>query len=73
MTNHASLGGWFTLLHCGCFLADPDALSQELIESNQVQLIFTRGQLWPSGIVVACVCLCVCVCVCPSIISLSGR
>ena len=25
--------------------------------------IFTRGQLWPSGIVVACVCLCVCVCV----------
>ena len=27
-------------------------------------LIFTRGQLWPSGIVVACVCLCVCVCMC---------
>ena len=26
--------------------------------------IFTRGQLWPSGIVVACVCLCVCVCMC---------
>ena len=26
--------------------------------------IFTRGQLWPSGIVVACVCLCVCVYVC---------
>ena len=24
----------------------------------------TRGQLWPSGIVVACVCLCVCVCMC---------
>ena len=26
--------------------------------------IFTRGQLWPSGIVIACVCLYVCVCVC---------
>ena len=25
--------------------------------------IFTRGQFWPSGIVVACVCLCVSVCV----------
>ena len=26
--------------------------------------IFTRGQFWPSGIVVACVCVCVCPCVC---------
>ena len=26
--------------------------------------IFTRGQFWPSGIVVACVCVCMCVCVC---------
>ena len=25
--------------------------------------IFTRGQFWPPGIVVACVCVCVCVCV----------
>ena len=35
--------------------------------------IFTRGQFWPSGIVVACVCVCVyvCVSVCPSIMSLS--
>ena len=24
-------------------------------------MFFTRGQFWPSGIVVACVCLCVCV------------
>ena len=31
--------------------------------------VITRGQFWPSGIVVACVC--VCACVCPSIISLS--
>ena len=29
-----------------------------------VNTIFTRGQFWPSGIVVACVCLCVCMCVC---------
>ena len=25
---------------------------------------FSRGQFWPSGIVVACVCLCVCLCGC---------
>ena len=30
-------------------------------------LFFTRGQFWPSGIVVACVCVCVCVCVCLSV------
>ena len=37
-------------------------------------IVFTRGQFWPSGIVVACVCVCVCVCmcVCPSIMSLSA-
>ena len=33
--------------------------------------LFTRGQFWPSGIVVACVC--VFVYVCPSIMSLSER
>ena len=31
--------------------------------SNSV-LLFTRGQFWPSGIVVACVCVCMCVCPC---------
>ena len=37
--------------------------------------IFTRGQFWPSGIVVACVCVCVClsVCLCVSITCLSTR
>ena len=29
-----------------------------------MQFIITRGQFWPSGIVVACVCLSVCVSVC---------
>ena len=29
--------------------------------------IFTRGQFWPSGIVVACVCVYVCVSVCPCV------
>ena len=29
--------------------------------------IFTRGQFWPSGIVVACVCVCVCLSVCLSV------
>ena len=32
-------------------------------------MLFTRGQFWPSGIVVACVCVCVSVClsVCQSL------
>ena len=38
-----------------------------------VIVIFTRGQFWPSGIVVACVCLSVCVSVRASITSLSAR
>ena len=38
-----------------------------------IKNIFTRGQFWPSGIVVACVCLCVCPSVCASITSLSTR
>ena len=29
--------------------------------------IFTRGQFWPSGIVIACLCVCVRVCVCVSL------
>ena len=35
-----------------------------------VTFFFTRGQFWPSGIVVACVCVCVCVClsVCQSLV-----
>ena len=32
-----------------------------------IQFIFTRGQYWPTGIVVACVCVCVCLCVCQSV------
>ena len=36
-------------------------------------LIFTRGQFWPSGIVIAPVCVSVSVCVCVSITCLSAR
>ena len=32
-----------------------------LISNENWILVFTRGQFWPSGIVVACVCVCVCV------------
>ena len=37
--------------------------------------VFTRGQFWPSGIVITCVCVCVrvFVCVCVSITCLSAR
>ena len=31
--------------------------------SSGYDVVFTRGQFWPSGIVVACVCVCVCPCV----------
>ena len=34
---------------------------------SRFSIIFTRGQLWPSGIVNACVCVCVCPCVCVSL------
>ena len=37
------------------------AMKKTLFTSS---VLFTRGQFWPSGIVVACVCLCVCPCVC---------
>ena len=37
------------------------------------QWFFTRGQFWPSGIVVACVCLCVRPSVCAVITCLSAR
>ena len=32
-----------------------------------LHIIFTRGQFWPSGIVIACVCVCVRVCVSQSV------
>ena len=35
--------------------------------------VFTRGQFWPSGIVIGCVCGSVCPCVCVSITRLSAR
>ena len=43
----------------------------QFCNSFQLTTIFTQGQFWPSGIVVACVCLHLYVCVCPSITSLS--
>ena len=65
MTNHTSPHRWFTLFHCGCFLADPDAIViSELIESNRIQLIFTIDistiRVFSTGV---CMCVCVCVCV----------
>ena len=35
--------------------------------ADVTESIFTRGQFWPSGIVIACVCVCVRVCVCHSV------
>ena len=57
--SHKS-SGWFTLLHCGWFLADPDAITiTELIESNQVQLVFTidssTNRMFSTEV---CVCMC---------------
>ena len=33
----------------------------QLSNPSDLPCFFTRGELWPSGIVIACVCLCVCV------------
>ena len=41
--------------------------------SNAKLCFFTRGQFWPSGIVVACVCLSVCPSVCAVTTCLSAR
>ena len=38
-----------------------------LFVAQTLLILFTRGQFWPSGIVVACVCVCVCVSVCLSV------
>ena len=42
------------------------AFSNLFSRMNIIAFLFliTRGQFWPSGIVVACVCVCVCMCVC---------
>ena len=55
---------------------NPNMINHFASQSQTCQLlkmIFTRGQFWPSGIVVASVCVCVCLCVCSSITSLSAR
>ena len=51
-----------------CFLQPPKQ-GVCIIEIPRYWTIFTRGQFWPSGIVVACVCVCTCVCqsVCQSL------
>ena len=36
-------------------------------EARMMKGFITRGQFWPSGIVIACVCVCVRVCVCQSL------
>ena len=43
------------------------------VPSTHSVAIFTRGQFWPSGIVVACVCLCVHPSMCAVITCLSAR
>ena len=42
------------------------------LQATRIVVIVTRGQFWPSGIVVACVCLSVCVSVRASIMTLSA-
>ena len=45
--------------HCSLYQIPPI-----LKKSKTLPSVFTRGQFWPSGIVVACVCVCVSVCMC---------
>ena len=63
--NHVSKRGptnqnpnWFTARFALVYIVIPTSSTKEMC----VYPVFTRGQFWPSGIVVACVCVCVCVC-----------
>ena len=47
---------WFIKFNSLCLTVNTNQNIKDMF------LIFTRGQFWPSGIVVACVCVCVCVC-----------
>ena len=47
------------MYHITSIISNSVLLVCPLIE-NLGLILFTRGQLWPSGIVVACVCVCVC-------------
>ena len=51
------------LWHCAVCWSVEDP-SYVLSVNCTIGSIFTRGQFWPSGIVIAGVCLCVCACVC---------
>ena len=55
----------YCLLHMGMRLGQRSILNRRV--GRRRSRIFTRGQFWPSGIVVACVCLCVCLSVCVSV------
>ena len=61
LSKGQSRGKCFHLLTSSCFFT---MKAGQL--TTHFELIFTRGQIWPSGIVVACVCLSVCPSVCQS-------
>ena len=50
--------------HCLIQFWSQHSIQMIFIRKVILQLLFTRGQFWPSGIVVACVCVCVSVCLC---------
>ena len=56
----------FTKSKCLFGLSLNDVVSINFKVDLGSKIIFTRGQFWPSGIVIACVCgsVCPCVCVC---------
>ena len=71
LTNFAKSNWNFTMLHLSSLVGENwqqstllPWLQMELADTSLLTAIFTRGQFWPSGIVVACVCLSVCVSVC---------
>ena len=52
--------------HIVTFLTPSQISKQKFLFFSFLHIFFTRGQFWPSGIVVACVCLSVCPSVRPS-------
>ena len=62
-SNHAKFI-WGSIYICASYHFSTLRQSKWFKSSLDLGHIFTRGQFWPSGIVIACVCVCVCPCVC---------
>ena len=63
--GHTSLHNGHMLPHLAACKANHQCIKEQM--PLTILCLFTRGQFWPSGIVIACVCVCVRVCACQSL------